>query len=117
MVEPSLPASELEKILNRGRISGAPVLEEGRLVGVVSRADLDRAGAADENQAESLLAYYEDIAGSSPGRTERAQLLGERAEHLRGRDVMQTELVTVPPMRRSRSSPPLSSNVASTGCW
>lgn len=96
-VEPSLPASELEKILDRERISGAPVLEAGRLVGVVSRADLARVGAAAEDEAESLLAYYEDIAGSTPGRTERAQLVGECAEHLRVRDLMQTELVTVPP--------------------
>lgn len=55
-VEPSLPARELEKLLDRERISGAPGLEAGRLVGVVSRA-----------------------------------------EHLCVRDLMQTELVTVPP--------------------
>lgn len=96
-VEPSLPAAELEQLLDRERISGAPVVEGGRLVGVVSRADLARAGAAAGDEAEALLAYYEDVAGARASRGERAQLVGQRAASLRVRDLMQSRLVTVAP--------------------
>jgi CBS domain-containing protein len=96
-VEPSLSAAELERLLERECISGAPVVEGGRLLGVVSRADLASAGAGAEDEADSLLAYYEDVAGATPSRRERAQLVGERAASLRVRDLMQTEIVSVAP--------------------
>jgi CBS domain-containing protein len=96
-VPPSLSASELEELLDRERISGAPVVEGGRLVGVVSRADLARAGAAAANDADSLLAFYEDVAGAAPSQHERSRLIGERGESLRVRELMQTQLVTVTP--------------------
>ena len=67
-VEPTLPAAELEALLDRERISGAPVVEGGRLVGVVSRADLVGAAAGAEGAAEALLAYYEDTGGGSASR-------------------------------------------------
>lgn len=96
-VEPSLPATELEQLLERERISGAPVVEGGRLLGVVSRADLVSAAAGAEDEADSLLAYYEDVAGAAPSRSARARLAGERAASLRVRDLLQTELVSVAP--------------------
>jgi len=96
-VEPSLSAAELEQLLDRECISGAPVVEAGRLVGVVSRADLAGAAAAAGDEADSLLAYYEDVAGALTSRRDRAQLVGERAGSLRVRDLMQTQLVTVAP--------------------
>jgi len=96
-VEPSLPAAELEQLLDRECISGAPVVEAGHLIGVVSRADLAGAGAAAGDEADSLLAYYEDVAGAAPSRRDRARLAGERAASLRVRDLMQTQLVTVTP--------------------
>jgi CBS domain-containing protein len=96
-VEPKLPAADLEQLLDRHAISGAPVVEGGRLVGVVSRADLAGAGAAAGDEADSLLAYYEDVAGAASSRRDRARLAGERAASLKVRDLMQTELVTVAP--------------------
>jgi len=96
-VESSLPAAELEALLDRERISGAPVLDGGRLVGVVSRADLVGAAAGAEGAADALLAYYEDAGGASSSRGERARLVGERAASLRVRDLMRTDLVTVAP--------------------
>jgi CBS domain-containing protein len=97
-VEPSLPATELERLLEREGISGAPVIDEGgRLLGVVSRADLVSAAAGAEDEADSLLAYYEDVAGAASSRGARAQLAGERIASLRVRDLVQTELVSVAP--------------------
>ena len=41
-VSPDLPLIELERQLTSHRISGAPVLDGGRVVGIVSRSDIDR---------------------------------------------------------------------------
>ena len=41
-VAPSTPMSKLRKILRVNRISGAPVLEEGRLLGIISIEDFIR---------------------------------------------------------------------------
>jgi CBS domain-containing protein len=96
-VEPSLPAVELERLLDRERISGAPVVEGGRLVGVVSRADLGRAQTDASDRADALLDYYRDAGGGSPALSEHARLAGARSESVRVRDLMTAELVTVTP--------------------
>lgn len=94
-VEPALPAAELERLLDRERISGAPVVADGRLVGVVSRTDLIRAQTDAADRADAMLDYYRDVGGSSPDRSEHARLTGERTGSLCVRDLMTKELVTV----------------------
>lgn len=96
-VEPTLSALELERLFERERISGAPVVEKGRLVGVVSRADLTRALAEADDQAGALLDYYGEVAGASAGPEERARLTGEKAERLSVKDLMSTRIVSVEP--------------------
>jgi CBS domain-containing protein len=96
-VEPGLPAADLERLLDRERISGAPVVEDGRLVGVVSRADLGRVQSDAADRADALLDYYRDIGGGSPDRSEHARLAGARAEGMRVSDLMTAELVTATP--------------------
>lgn len=98
-VDPSLPALELERLLGRERISGAPVVADGRLVGVVSRVDLVRAQTDASEGADALLDYYRDTGGGSPDASEHARLAGSRAEKRCVRDLMTTELVTVTPDR------------------
>jgi len=94
-VEPALPAVELERLFERERISGAPVVADGRLVGVVSRSDLLRAQTDAAERADALLDYYRDVGGGAPDRSEHARLKGERAEGSCVRDLMTQELVTV----------------------
>ena len=94
-VEPALSAVELERVLDRERISGAPVVADGRLVGVVSRSDLIRAQTDAADRADALLDYYRDVGGSAPDRSEHARLTGERSESLCIRDLMTEELLTV----------------------
>lgn len=98
-VDPSLPALELERLLTRERISGAPVVTDGRIVGVVSRADLVRAQTDASDRADALLDYYRDAGGGSPDASEHARLAGARAEKVCVRDLMTTELVAVTPDR------------------
>jgi len=98
-VEPSLAAADLEKLLDHERISGAPVVEDGRLVGVVSRTELGRAQSDASDRADALLDYYRDTGGGSPDASEHARLAGSRAEKRCVRDLMTTELVTVTPDR------------------
>jgi CBS domain-containing protein len=95
-VESTLSAVELARVLDRERISGAPVVDNGRLTGVVSRADLSGALTEAEDRAEATLDYYRDVAGASPGWSER-RLAGERTESLRVKDIMSKALVTVAP--------------------
>jgi CBS domain-containing protein len=96
-VEPTLPLLELERLFEREQLSGVPVLEKGRLVGVVSRADVARALAEADDQAAALLDYYGEVAGASSTPVERARLTGEATELLRVTDVMSTRIVAVEP--------------------
>jgi len=96
-VEPTMSALELERLFEREQISGAPVLEGERLVGVVSRADLARAFAEADSTAGVLLDYYGEIADASPSPAERTRLTGEKTEKLLVRDLMSTRLVSVEP--------------------
>jgi len=101
-VEPTLPAVELGRLLDRERISGAPVVDNGRLVGVVSRADLSRALAEARDQADATLEYYRDVGGALRDWGGCARLAGELTESLRVRDFMSTNLVTVAPTQPLR---------------
>ncbi len=94
-VDPFLPAAELGRLLDRESISGAPVVANGRLVGVVSRADLVRAQSEATDRAEALLDYYRDVGGGSGDPSEQTWITGEGSGGLCVRDLMSDNLVTV----------------------
>src|SRR5437762_2865713 len=50
-VPPTLPLVELADLLIRDRIGGVPVVDDGALVGHVSRSDLVRAGSLERSLA------------------------------------------------------------------
>ena len=101
-VDPELPLSEFEEILLRDDISGAPVVEGERLVGIISQSDVVRAVAAvQESAAETVSDYLHE----PPFRTVMAsgylprepELVGRRLAELRVRDAMSRRLVSVAP--------------------
>jgi len=95
-VGPDLPLAEFEHLLSREGISGVPVVESGGLVGVVSRTDVVRALEQATGSAEATLTYYREVSGAASDAGAVARMAGEHAAAMRVRDIMTTELVSVP---------------------
>lgn len=101
-VAPSLDLPELERRFLAERVSGFPVVENGRLVGVVARSDVVRQICVERSIAEQLSDFYRDEAGfAAPATpvesfTEIALRVGRRIDALTVGDVMSPEPVTVP---------------------
>jgi CBS domain-containing protein len=102
-VDPDLPLSELEWELSRRRISGAPVIEDGKLVGMISRADIVRRLGFSHAMSQMALDYYRQLEGTD----QRAQhhdyerlsdqTLGSQLRTLHVRDAMTSHPVTIGP--------------------
>jgi len=102
-VAPDLPLSELEWELSRRRISGAPVIEDGKLVGMISRADIVRRIGFSHAMSQMALDYYRQLEGTAEALAEadyerlNDQTLGSQLRTLHVRDAMTSQLVTVSP--------------------
>jgi CBS domain-containing protein len=99
-VDPDMPLPELERSFLRERVSGFPVVEGRRLVGVVSRSDVVRQLCVEGSLSEQLAGRYVDLSGFSQAgepADEVGRRVGGRIEGLRVRDVMVREVVTVEP--------------------
>lgn len=69
-VGPDMSLAELERFLTEEGLSGAPVVERGRLCGVVSRSDIVKQISVGRVLAETSLDFYRDftsIGGPVPG--------------------------------------------------
>jgi len=91
-VAPTLPLSKLEDELTARHISGAPVIDGGKLVGIVSRADIVRYFSLQRAMVDLLAAEHkkrgEDDAGPTHEQMERKILV---------RDIMARNPVVVSP--------------------
>jgi CBS domain-containing protein len=87
-VEPDTPVRDIAQLLYTRRISGVPVVEQGRLIGIVSEGDLIGHAAAIGEQRRSwwLSAFMDD----SLSARDYAKTHGRTA-----RDVMTSNVVTV----------------------
>jgi CBS domain-containing protein len=100
-VRPELPVTDLEALLVRERVAGVPVVEAGRVVGVVSRSDVVRQLEVERAQLGAASAFYlepwdvEQRGAEDAGRVPHA--VAERFEHLHVRDVMIRDVIQVAP--------------------
>lgn len=100
-ISPDRTLPELEEAFLRERVSGFPVVDRGRLVGIVSRSDLVRQLCVERSVAELISDYYREALAFAEDPVESlasiAERVGQRIEHLRVADVMIRRLITVPP--------------------
>jgi len=90
-VPSSIKLSELESDFAHSKVGGFPVVDEGRLVGVVSRIDIVRRFAEERNVEQALSDYYRDYEASETLRSEAATIsakVGQRVDQLSVADVM-----------------------------
>ncbi len=76
-VHPGIKISELERNFSHSNVGGFPVVDAGRLVGVVSRTDIVRKFALERNVEEALSDYYRDY--TAPPEESAASVAGEAA--------------------------------------
>lgn len=103
-VAPDTPLVEVEWALSRRRISGAPVVNDGKLVGVISRADIVRHVGFGHVLSEMAVDYYRQLEGLFDGARAEPEIervadegLGRQLKSLRARDAMSEDPVTVSP--------------------
>ena len=98
---PDQRLSELEKMLVDHNISGVPVIDQSRLVGVVSRSDITRVqvlGELLDSQIADELHWDETQAdGFRHTEGEKFQSFQDRMKNFKVRDVMRSQVVTCSP--------------------
>ncbi len=105
-IAPGVTLPELEKAFVKEGVSGFPVVDKGKLVGIVSRSDIVRQLVLEHHAAERTSDFYFDNAGfhEIPLITfaQVADRVGERIEQLQVKDVMSHILVKVSPNQSLR---------------
>lgn len=98
-VNPEAALLEVHRLFVEEEINGAPVLEDGRLVGVISSMDLVRAvlDSYGGGEARNATAYFREASPySGPDWSSAPDDFQDRLQQLTVEDVMIRELVTVP---------------------
>jgi CBS domain-containing protein len=100
-VDPDMSLAALEDTLLQHRIGGAPVVEHGELIGIVSRSDIVRTLSLDRSLTGLVSDFYRQIVDFSgepaANAWKRAQGVEEHLAKRQVRDAMTPELITVPP--------------------
>jgi CBS domain-containing protein len=99
-VPPDMRISDLERRLLKDRVGGFPVVEDGRLVGQVSRSDIVRMLVVERSVAEDNSGFYLDVSGAEPPSQSLAQIgetVGRRIDKMTVSDAMIRDVVSVTP--------------------
>jgi CBS domain-containing protein len=96
------PVTELERLLIEHRVSGLPVVDGDRLVGVVSRSDVVRSLVVERTWAEQLSDYYRGLPGGVEENPEESlqdlgERIGARIEQMTVADVMVKAVLSASP--------------------
>jgi len=97
-VQPQMDLLELEQTLRSKKISGAPVVERGKLVGIISRSDIARHLNVEDTYAE-LAADLFSAPSATPDEYDETvgEQIGERLKTASVRDAMLTKVDTADP--------------------
>jgi CBS domain-containing protein len=99
-VRPAMTVPQLDEMLSRERITGAPVVDRDEVVGVVSRSDVVRQLELERARFESLSWYLEpfDADQRDPALDEQlTAAVGARLADAHVRDLMTKEVLSVAP--------------------
>lgn len=95
-IGPDASAADLERVLCRLRVTGLPVVDHGKLLGVVTRGDIVRQLAVAQTWAEVVGDYYQSP--MTPSVSETLETLdGHQLQTTKVAELMSKELITVPP--------------------
>jgi predicted transcriptional regulator len=95
-LSPRMPLTELEGWLLAERVGGAPVVEDGRLVGLVSRSDVVRRLVLETTLAASTVeTVASPLEGAEQASSRIASAVASRWQRLHVADVMVHDVVTV----------------------
>ena len=95
-VPPTMTLADLETRLVSDGVSGFAVVDDGKLIGVVSRSDVLRALRPGYDIAQIPVSDDDDD-NVEPAAARVADTLGERAQQVLVRDIMTADVVTVAP--------------------
>jgi len=98
-VNPGLSLLDLERDLGSQRVSGAPVVEQGKLVGIVSRSDVDRRVHRERSRSAGMATFYlsVDPAEDAAAPVDPTRAAFEELRQLTVRDVMTSAVISVEP--------------------
>ncbi len=93
---------DLERILTAEGIGGVPVVDDGALVGVVSRSDIVRRMAVEQSRAEMVSDFYRDPDWTGQGDhgedvAEIGAMAGQQLQGLHVRDIMSSQIIATTP--------------------
>jgi CBS domain-containing protein len=99
-VGPDMTLSHLEQMFLTSGFTGFPVVQEGSLVGVVSRTDVVRSLVTEQSRADQVSDYYSSLGpasgDSAPESLEKAAAqVGVRIASLKVEDVMIRNVVSI----------------------
>ena len=94
-LKPDLPLDEMESALRSAGISGAPVADEGVLMGIVSRSDVARLLSVEGAYLEHAMEAYETGETGDGELVSIAEQLGHRLQEMTVGDAMIREVDTI----------------------
>jgi CBS domain-containing protein len=106
VVSPDKRVTDLDRDFLARQVGGFPVVDAGRLVGIVSRSDVVRQLCVEQSLAENISDYYRERCEYNVDPVESLAEIGARVgariEMLRVRDVMSRKIISVSPQHSLR---------------